>query len=168
MKRLILALTILLAPCLADANTCGVSVCNTPFVATNYAVPLAVPVAQYSPVSYSYDARPINVTVNLNSDQIAQAVVDKLNAPVAGEKAAAKEPDVFAPPPASAVTANCAGCHAAGKNATAVAKIDLSNLRALSCENKLAAIRAVVSGSMPKGRKLDDQAIGHLIEELSQ
>ena len=63
------------------------------------------------------------------------------------------------------VKANCAGCHTT--NETAKQHIDMTDLAALTCEQKLACIAAVLDGKMPKGKKLDPQSLGNLLGEFS-
>ena len=69
------------------------------------------------------------------------------------------------PAPLSLLAKNCQGCHQS--NAKAQAAFDMSDLSALTCEQKLAAIAAVVDGRMPKGKQLDAQTLGDLIGQLS-
>jgi cytochrome c553 len=61
--------------------------------------------------------------------------------------------------------ASCVGCHMTNENAKAA--IDMSDLSALTCEQKLACIAAVLDGKMPKGKKLDPQTLGNLLGEFS-
>lgn len=70
-----------------------------------------------------------------------------------------------APVPLSLMAKNCQGCHTTNEKAQAA--FDMSDLAALTCEQKLAAIAAVVDGSMPKGKQLDAQTLGDLIGQLS-
>lgn len=64
---------------------------------------------------------------------------------------------------ASLVQQNCAACHA--KDGEAKDHWDASG--ELTAELKLAAIKAVVSGAMPKSKTLDPQVRADLIGELS-
>lgn len=63
------------------------------------------------------------------------------------------------------VKANCAGCHTT--NEAAKNHVDMTDLSALTCEQKLACIAAVLDGEMPKGKKLDPQSLGNLLGEFS-
>jgi hypothetical protein len=167
----IVALILSAAPQSADAG-CRVAckqVVQEQFVALATAIPIGVPVGQYGATTYSYDARPVNVTVNVNGDAIAEAVVAKLTGkPTPGTVKAGEPPSPAKAPaaPPSAVAAHCAKCHAAGANATAFAKFDATNLAALTCEQRLAAARAVLAEKMPKGTKLAAEEAGEVLTEL--
>ena len=67
--------------------------------------------------------------------------------------------------PGSLVATYCAKCH----NAEAAKRVDLSG--AIDAETRLAAIRRVLADDpakrMPKGRELDAETLGLLIQELS-
>lgn len=63
------------------------------------------------------------------------------------------------------VKANCQSCHTT--NQKAMEAVDMTDLEALSCEQKLACIAAVLDGKMPKGKKLDPQTLGNLLGEFS-
>jgi hypothetical protein len=143
------------------------------FVALATAIPIGVPVGQYGATTYSYDARPVNVTVNLNTAAVARGVAEKLihpgtdRVPSGCGSLVAPQPHVpSAQAPLSAVVTHCAKCHAAGANATAFAKFDATNLAALSCEQRLSAARAVLSEKMPKGTKLTAEEAADVLTEL--
>ena len=70
-----------------------------------------------------------------------------------------------APDPMSLVAANCAGCHRS--NEKAKEHLNMDDLTAFTCEQKLAMIAAVVDGRMPKGKQIDAQTLGDLIGQLS-
>lgn len=183
---------------------------------------VAVPVVAAEPYIYSYQApQPVNVTVNVNADEIADKIVAKLTAvpPVSAEpppphkttvEEMQKRYDTYGPggpksldaapppipngtpiwgkdgvrqefnydkngptgtpvpPPPVSVTAmqSCTRCHSPGNSAKALAKYDFSDLSKLPCEAKLAAIRAVVTESMPPKEKLTADQAGKVIEEL--
>jgi hypothetical protein len=178
---------------------CGVACSNAyvapAFIATQYAVPVGVPVANPYAATYSYTPQqPVNVTVNLNPDEIAQRVVSVLMqqanpqqqpTPAAADNGQPPAPptqsalkrtpvppqqaDPFAePPPApvpsGAVAANCVKCHSPG--GAGVAKINLTQLSALTCEQRLACARAILSTKMPKNRKLNPDEAGKTLEEI--
>lgn len=70
-----------------------------------------------------------------------------------------------APSPLSLMAKNCQGCHTTNEKAQAA--FDMADLTALTCEQKLACIAAVVDGRMPKGKQLSAQDLGDLIGQLS-
>ncbi len=59
---------------------------------------------------------------------------------------------------------SCAQCHSPGGKG--FSRIDLTNLAALTCDQRLSAARAVLGGAMPRGIKITDDARGNLVEEL--
>lgn len=67
--------------------------------------------------------------------------------------------------PMSLMAQNCAGCHRTNEKANEAFNMD--DLSALTCEQKLAAIAAVVDGRMPKAKQLDPATLGNLIGQLS-
>jgi hypothetical protein len=180
MKRLIAIIAVVCViwpPASVDAG-CRVAckqVVQEQFVALATAIPAGIPVGQYGATTYSYDARPVNVTVNLNTDAIAEAVANKLlgpatktpiPAPTSGPPQSPAPPQAKTAPSPGAVTTHCAKCHAAGVNATAFAKFNATNLAALTCEQRMAAARAVLSEKMPKGAKLTPEEAGDVLTEL--
>jgi hypothetical protein len=122
MKRFIslFAIALIWPPASAEARNCRVNVCQQEiFVATPFAVAVGVPIANYSAVGYSYCPTPAapNVTVNIQANDLANAVADqvvnKLNAamqqntppdqplpPVPGPAAAPDQQPQGGPPPA--------------------------------------------------------------------
>lgn len=66
--------------------------------------------------------------------------------------------------PPSPFAANCQKCHSQG--GAGFAHHDFS--KPLTSDDKLAAIDAVVQGTMPKGRKLDPQVRADIVAELSK
>ncbi len=183
---------LVLCPPVARAG-CGVQ-CGfqqTAFVATPYAVVTGIPVAQYAATTYSYtpqQAPQVTVNVQLDRATIAAAFKDALGpdapigpgpgplnaSPSPGPVANPQTSSVMKPPPpkqqadvfAGAVAENCVKCHGQGGKQAALAKINLENVSALTCEQRLAAARAVLSTKMPQGKKLDPEAAGHVLEEL--
>jgi mono/diheme cytochrome c family protein len=193
MKKLICLATtaLVIQPPAADAS-CGVQ-CHqqVAFVATPYAVVTGIPVAQYAPMTYQYTpTQAPQVTVNVQLDRATMAAAFRdaiggsdpvgpgpgpLNAnnsasppqaplpgPVTTPNAAPLPPQ---PTPAGAVQANCAQCHGQNGKAPAIAKFDLT--AQLTCEQRLAAMRAVLSEKMPKGRKLTPEQAGDVLTELA-
>ena len=65
--------------------------------------------------------------------------------------------------PQTLVQQNCVKCHTEKPDARAA--LDMS--KPLDAEGKLAAIKALVEGSMPKGKAIDTAARGNLIGELT-
>lgn len=63
---------------------------------------------------------------------------------------------------ASLVSQNCAACHA--KDGEAKDHFDLT--QPLTADMKIAAAKALLSGSMPKGKTIDDKTRGNLLGEL--
>lgn len=63
------------------------------------------------------------------------------------------------------VKASCVGCHATNEKAREA--MDMTDLSALTCEQKLACIAAVLDGRMPKSKKLDPQTLGNLLGEFA-
>ncbi len=149
-----------------------------------------VPVAQYAATTYSYtpqQAPQVTVNVQLDRATIAAAFRDALGptdpvgpgpgpangpptppGPMPGpltEKQRAMQPNPPEPTPAGAVVANCAQCHGQNGKAPAIAKFDLT--AQLTCEQRLAAMRAVLSEKMPKGRKLTPEQAGDVLIELA-
>lgn len=124
-------------------------------------------VPTYQPQTYYVGQ---NLQVAAMEDRIAAAVVAKLQAQQLQAPPAPAAPQTL---PLTAevdrwalVKANCAGCHAA--NEKAMAAFDLSgDLETLTCEDRLAAIRELVSGTMPKGKKISPEALGDLIGVFS-
>jgi hypothetical protein len=97
MKRLI-AVALILLPASAYGRSCRVNVCQQEVVvAVPFAVAVGVPVATYAPVGYSYCPTPAapNVTVNIQANDLANAVSDAVVAKLTAASAA--QPD--APPP---------------------------------------------------------------------
>jgi cytochrome c553 len=119
------------------------------------AVPVAVPVATFSPVKYSNQVVPYTdppkSPEELLLDRLATLVAAKLEGKAV--QAQAVKPTMFA--------TKCAACHA--KN-----KIDgYLSLDDLDSEKRLIAVRAIVTEKMPKGQKLTPAEVGQLMLELS-
>ncbi len=192
MKTLIAAVALipLLVP---DANAgCAVRCRNQvveTFVATPYAYAVGVPVAQYAATTYTYQpqqAPQVSVHVHLDAATLRAAIAESAEQPANSPRLAPAQPPEAPQPPqqessvlprpgplttpqppppvASAVSANCLSCHSPGHNAAALAKIDLT--LPLTCEQRLACARAILAGKMPKGKQLDADAAGHVLEEI--
>ena len=62
------------------------------------------------------------------------------------------------------VKATCVDCHTTKE--AAVAYVDMNDLAALSCEQKIAMVRAVLDGKMPPKKQLDPTVLGNLLGEI--
>ncbi len=137
-----------------------------------FAVPVATPVAVVGPSQAFYAYAPqVHAT---SSDAAADNEIDsQLRAEFEAfrrwrkSQAAASAADAVganATPDASPlVSANCLRCHA-GANAKGDIRFDGE----LTNDQRLAAIRAALSGEMPKGKPLSADVLGPLLYELSQ
>jgi mono/diheme cytochrome c family protein len=140
-------------------------------VAVPVAVPVGVPVASYSPYYYSYQAT-AQTSLAGDTDAIAAAVVQRLLtslAPAPNERPAsgAARVESPAPQPASLVMQKCASCHSQGQATSKATAFGHFNPAAtLTCEQRLAAARAVLSEQMPKGAKLSADEAGQVLNEL--
>lgn len=67
----------------------------------------------------------------------------------------------------SVVSAKCGQCHGLAK-AEPAAGLYLDDGHAISCEQALRSIRAVMSGKMPKGQQLTPQELTSLVDELTR
>lgn len=124
-------------------------------VVTPFAVPVAVPVAPYSATYYSNQTQPYTKPLESEEDRILRKLARfMLEEQGSGTvKALAEKPTLFA--------SKCATCH--NKN-----KVDgFRDLNALTSDQKLEAIEAVVTERMPKGGKLSPEEVGQLMLELS-
>lgn len=122
-----------------------------------FAVPVGVPVSPYS--AYFYSASPQQMQSYAAPppdpiEELARKLAPLLNGHV---NAAAKPQSLFA--------AKCIVCHQQGD--ADKGKPQFTDLDLLTCEQRVKAIHAIVSGEMPKGGKLDDQSRGKLIDELT-
>jgi hypothetical protein len=150
------------ATCLANPP-CNVirnqAVAATPLVVTEFAVPVAVPVAAASPYSYGYAT---------NGGFDSTGIVAELRAlrtelSRAGGSNVAASNSVAAKP--SLVQQTCAKCHGGPEPK---AGVSLENLAALDDATRLQAAAAVLSDRMPKGGKLDADTAGKLLLELTK
>jgi mono/diheme cytochrome c family protein len=135
-----------------------------------FAVPVATPVAVLQPGGVVYSYSPSNATKDAVNDaklwtefeafrrwRLAQGV----------ENVESKESaDALSAGPATngtpLVTAHCLACH---RGAQAKGGVRLDGL--LSSDARLAAIRAVLAGEMPRGKTLATEDVGALLLELS-
>ena len=121
-------------------------------------------IVAYTPiVAPYYYAVGQNLQAAASEERIANLVIQKLQAQQ--QTAPQSLPLTAEVDRWSLVKANCAGCHTT--NQTAMEAVDMTDLDALTCEQKLACIAAVLDGVMPKGKKLDPQSLGNLLGEFS-
>ncbi len=137
-------------------------------VAVPVAVSIGVPVAAVAPYYYSYQQFAPSQVVDVES--IASRVVEKLRqeqteTPPATKRSGSTDlkPQVSSLKPL--VAQRCIQCHG---GADPKAGLSLENLPALACEQKLKAVRAVLSEKMPKkGPRLTSEEAGRILEELT-
>lgn len=127
-------------------------------------------VQQQAVVAYQPVAQPYywSVAQNLQDDakaeRIANLVIQKLQA----QQQAAPErlPLTAEVDRWELVKANCASCHA-GTNVKATESVDMTDLAALTCEQKLVCIASMLDGRMPKGKQIDSQTFANILGEFS-
>lgn len=132
-------------------------------VINQFAVPVAVPVSPYSPYYYSSSqvqqkqyAAPPRSAEDILAERIAKKVAAYMRSPE-GTASASALPTLF--------SQKCALCHAEGD--AEKGKPQLTTLEALSDQQRLKAIAAVMSGAMPKGGKLTADEAAQIVKELS-
>ena len=142
-------------------NPAGVPV--TPLVVTEFAVPIAVPVAAAAPYSYGYASNAgfgaagiVNElrALRIELSQVRSGGLSAVNS-LAGNSTVEKP---------SLVRQTCAKCHGGSEPK---AGVSLDNLAALDDATRLKAAAAVLSDRMPKGGKLDADTAGKLLLELT-
>jgi hypothetical protein len=130
-----------------------------------FAVPVATPVAVVQPGGVYYAVVPQGAGDDAKLRAEFEAFKRWRNtqnlATVAAVDAAAAKTRPISPSPL--LSANCLSCHR-GEQAKGGVRFDV----ALSSEQRLAAIRAVVAGEMPKGKSLAPDVLGELLLEISQ
>lgn len=147
------ALLLLAAPAMADhcrVRNDRVIINSTGAVVVPFAVPVAVPVQVATPYVYQHAG-------------IAAAQTDPDYAEFLAWKAERANRVKASAVPQSLVQQHCAKCHA--ENADAKASFDMA--APLTADQKLAAIAAVMTGKMPKAKKLDPQVRADVVAELS-
>ncbi len=95
----------------------------------------------------------------------AELRAEQLNHPAIPESSPETLPLSVAEDKWALVRGHCVSCHTVKEEAKAA--LDMSDLDALTCEQKLACIREIVDGTMPKNKPLDGAAIGDLIGTFS-
>lgn len=132
-------------------------------VVNNFAVPVAVPIAPYSPYYYSssqvqqtqYSKPPRSA-----DDILAERIAKKVAALMRSSDGVSTQSE-----PLTLFAQKCAVCHAEGD--LEKGKPQLASLETLSDSQRLKAIAAVMSGVMPKGGKLTADEAAQLVKELS-
>lgn len=140
-------------------------------VVTPFAVPVAAPVAvaQVSPYVYGFSPAGTQsysaASSSTSEDRIAEKVIAKLKA--AGFGGSTFQAQALPAEKPSLVAANCAKCHA-GASAAKGYRVDVP----LSEAAKLKAIARILEDDagkrMPKGKTLDPQSLGLLLQELAK
>lgn len=156
--KTILALLMLATPTLADhcrVRNNAVVIQSTGAIVTPFAVPVAVPVAVASPYVYQHSG-------------VQAASADPDYAEFLAWKAAKANQVKAAVVPQTLFAQSCAGCHTPGHTSAKQDAIDhLDASKELTSEQKLASIKAIMLGEMPRGKTLDPQVRADLIAELS-
>ncbi len=157
--KTILALLMLATPTLADHCRIvqkNVVIQSTGAVIVPYAVPVATPVAVVSPYAYQHSGAQVYGQQAKTAD--AQLFEEFLR--WKQERETQVKPAVV---PQTLLQQNCVKCHS--DNADAKGHFDMS--KELTADQKLSAIRAVMTGKMPKAKTLDPQVRSDLIAEIS-
>lgn len=158
--RVIVAILFLLLPSFASADHCRVrqnAVVVQDFAAVSFAVPIGVPVAQVTPAFYSYNATAQAYQPRATAQSDDAKLFEEFIAWKASRVQAASVPQ-------SPFAATCVKCHSQG--GTGFAHHDFS--KPLTSDDKLAAIDAIVQGTMPPKRTLDPQVRADIVAELSK
>jgi len=127
-------------------------------VVTQFAVPIGVPVAIAAPVAYANSATPQysgppKSAEDILLDRLADLVAKRLA--VQGGAQALEVKTMF--------SQKCATCHSQAKPD---GRPVFGSLDTLTAEQRLAAIKSMSLGRMPKGSKLSPEDTAKLVEEL--
>lgn len=116
----------------------------------------------YTPFAYTY-AVGQQLQVESQEERIANLVVQKLQAQQQQVPQTMRQspPDRW-----SLVRQNCVKCHTE-TNEKAIAALYMGDLDALDWESRLAMIRMVLDGKMPKNKPLDPAVIGNLLGQIA-
>lgn len=159
--KTLLAFLMLVTPTLADhcrVKNNAVVIQSTGAAIVPFAVPVATPVAVLSPYVYQH----AGATAQNHIADASKMVADPEYAEFLAWKKS-KSPQVAAAvAPRTLYQQNCVKCHA--ENADAKAHLDMS--QPLDDAGKLAATKAILRGTMPKGKAIDDKTRGGLLGEL--
>lgn len=115
-----------------------------------------------SPYYYSVGA---NLQTQASEERIAALVIQKLQAQQQTAPAPQTLPLTAEVDRWQLVKANCQSCHTT--NQAAMEHVNMTDLSALSCEQKLACIAAMLDGRMPKGKQIDSQTFANILGEFS-
>ncbi len=149
-------------------------VAHSNVIQTTFAVPIGVPVAVPSVVSYQAVPQPQYQSQHYQQPQHASTVTTKAecaacscpNCPNCAAKGEVKAAVVESKSLLSLVQQNCVRCHS---GAEPKGGLDLSG--ALDCETRMKCIARVLADSddkrMPKGKSLNPDDLGKLIQELA-
>src|SRR5262249_54459669 len=136
-------------------------------VVTSFAVPVGVPVAPFAP--YFYSAQQFQPAAHISviggqelPSQPTVSATRPLLPPSTLSDAATSN---FRTQLDSPIAAHCASCHGgpAPKGGFSLERVDQ-----LQASDRLKAIRAVVSGRMPKGGKLSNDEVRTILDELTK
>jgi hypothetical protein len=130
-----------------------------------FAVPVATPVAVVQPGGVYYAVVPQgageDATLRAEFEAFKRWRLSQGATNAAAVDAAASATRPISPSPL--LNENCLSCHR-GEQAKGGVRFDV----ALSSEQRLAAMRAVLTGEMPKGKPLAPDVLGELLLEISQ
>ncbi len=178
-RTIVLALAIALSPSLAEARPvqCRSQVIvrsasvSPRFVVTDIAVPIGVPVAVYSSYWYSTGGlvQPAGYAVQQAHPQLQQAQTAQQNN-VQAESVPPPLPqrpaEPMLSPPVRLLSATCVKCHGGAKPK---AGLSLEHLDELTDEQRLKAVRMVLTERMPKGGpRLTAVEAGLILDALTQ
>lgn len=140
--------------CVADA---GHRVHNNQvIVATQYAVPIAVPVAPYAGVAYQQVNKAPAPPPKSAEEIIADRVMALIDARQSG--------NVNAQGKVTAFGASCAACHRVGNEA--LGKPAFTTLAAMTDEQLIACEEAIDEGRMPQNKPAGPELAGELFREI--
>ncbi|HEY2827641.1 MAG TPA: cytochrome c [Pirellulales bacterium] len=133
-----------------------------------FAVPVGVPVAPFAPYFYSFQQ-------SQSSAARYQSQIDPTTCALPKENVApdsspsdsqfpSSDPRSSTPSPLSIVAAKCANCHG---GPTPKAGLSLEQPESLNTADRIRAIHAVVTGQMPKGKRLLPDELQAVTTELS-
>ena len=154
-----------LASCATARDRTSVIRLDSGLTVVPFAVPVATPVAVVQPGGVYYAVVPQGA----GDDVKLRAEFEEFKRWRKSQLVANSTPSEVTTTPSGQVSpsplfvANCLACHR-GRQAKGGVRLDV----ALSSEQRLAAIRAVLSGEMPKGKPLAPDVLGELLLEISQ
>jgi cytochrome c553 len=143
--------------CAAQADCRGVPAVaksNEPKIVVSFAVPVGVPVAPLAPYYYSYQ----------QYRQPGRGMWDEARVSRPAVATEGDFPSLSLAPRLSALVNHCASCHG---GSTPKAGLSLEHPDQLSAATRLAAIRAIATGRMPRNKLLTPDESRAVIEELT-